>query len=132
MSHKRLLVASTIIACVVFIGFILSVPLTRDIGGVTAQKILVNVPSVTLRDVYKKGIHTITGSLEVSNSCTTATVQASLSGTGSILVEVNSPEDIGICLQVPTRITFTTSIVAPAALPIIATVNGSVATTTDL
>jgi hypothetical protein len=42
------------------------------------------------------------------------------------------PSDSGICLQVPTRISFHTTVSAPANLPISATVNGSLASTTSL
>lgn len=137
MSHRRLWVAATIIALFLIIGFVFSVPHTRDIAetlpkGNAAQ----SVPSVQLRDSFKKGVHTITGSLVAPNACSTVSAQATFlseaSSTSSILVELSLPEDSGICLQVPTKTTFTATVAAPAHLPITATVNGASATTTVL
>ncbi|MDP1690141.1 MAG: hypothetical protein Q8L52_03000 [bacterium] len=136
MSHKRLWVAATIIASVVLVGFVLSVPHTRDIGKTSLpQNEAAQVPSVTLHDSYKKGMHTITGSIETPNACTQVAVQASLqndaSGASSILVVLSMPEDSGVCLQVPMNVDFKVTVNAPANLPITATVNGIMATTTE-
>lgn len=135
MSHKRLLTAGAIIALVVIAGFVISVPHTRDLGIKPAAAEDPIVPPVTLHDYYKKGVHTISGSIEVPNACTPVSVTATLSGsassTQSILIAISSQNDSGICLQVPTRVLFKTMLTAPAALPIRATVNGAVATTTS-
>lgn len=135
MNQKRLLVAAAIIALVIVIGFVLSVPHTREVTRVFEPEPEVVVPSVTIRDVFKKGTHTITGSLMAPNACASITAQASLesdvSGTErSILVALVMLADTGICLEVPTRVTFSTTIAAPAQIPITVSVNGSVATTT--
>ncbi|MDO8521227.1 MAG: hypothetical protein Q7S52_03875 [bacterium] len=135
MTHKRLWVASAIIAAVILVGFVLSVPHTRDVGEVAPpENAAPSVPAVMLRDSFKKGVHTITGSIETPNACTTVTAQASLLGDASnasgIKVVLSMPEDSGVCLQVPTQAVFTVTISAPARLPITATVNGITATTT--
>lgn len=135
MNHKRLLVAAAIIAFVVFGGFVLSVPHTRDVGKIASSaESIASVPAVSLHDSFKKGLHTITGSLIVANACTSVTARATLSGsassTSAILIELSMPEDSGICLQTPTQVNFTTTLAAPAHLPITATVNGEAATTT--
>lgn len=135
MKYSRLWVLTAIIASAILISFALSVPHTRDINNPVQTSVETVVPSVTLHDSFKKGVHTITGSLTVPNACATVTAQASLvnngaSSTDSIVVDLSLPKDFGICLQVPTRITFTTTISAPIGLPIQATVDGVVATTT--
>jgi len=135
MSHKRLWMSASIIAVVIIVGFVLSVPHTSEVPRTDLPETIVPVPTVTLHDSFKKSLHTITGSLMAPNACTTvtasATVIGSASSTQSILVSISMPEDTGVCLQLPTRITFSTTIVAPAQLPLTATVNGSVATTTS-
>lgn len=135
VGHMRLWVAAAVIASLIVAGFLLSVPHTRDIVETAkppASPIL--PPPVTLHDVFKKGVHTITGSVEARNACTTVTAQASLEGASpeaqNIRVALSLESDAGVCLQMPTRINFSTTLVAPAQLSLIATVNGLAATTT--
>ena len=135
MNHKRFWVAAAILALIVIIGFALSVPHTRDTGKV-AESEKAAVPSVSLHDSFKKGVHTITGSFQAPNACSVATADATVSGDASstqkILIDISIPADVGVCLQVPTPINFSVTISAPAHLPISATVNGSEASTTVL
>ncbi len=136
MSQKRLWIAATIIALIIILGFVFSVPRTGDISRAPEESIakVVVVPSVTLHDAFKKGTHTITGSLLAPNACANVAAHASLAGNASstqgILVAITLVTDTNVCLQLPTRINFSTTIVAPAHLPLSAIVNGSVATTT--
>ncbi|MBU6388311.1 hypothetical protein KGQ72_00295 [Patescibacteria group bacterium] len=136
MNQTRLWAAATIIALVVLIGFVLSVPHTRDVPHLASNTETPSIPLVTLHDVFRKGVHTITGSLEAPNACTMVSAESLLqdnaSSTGRILVQISMPPDAGVCLQVPTRATFQTTIAAPVHLPIEATVNGSVASTSVL
>ncbi len=137
MSHKRLLVAATIIACVILAGFALSVPHTRDIVEKTSpQPATTPTPSVALHDAFRRGTHTITGSVEAPTPCTSLSASATTTGTASsttgILVAVLMPADTGICLQQSTVLDFSATVAAPANLPITATVNGITATTTAL
>ncbi len=136
MNHTRLWIAAAIIALIVVLGFVLSVPHTRDVPQEQkAALATVSVPAVTLHDVYKKGVHTITGSVLASDACSSVTADAVLEGeastTESILVRVTLADQPGICLEVPTKETFQTTMVAPANLPIGATVNGQEASTTE-
>lgn len=136
MNHTRLWIAAAIIAFIVIVSFALSVPHTRDVPlTTTLQTESTNTPVVTLHDSFKKGVHTITGSIEAPNACTVLDAEAKLlngaSSTDGILIEISMPEDSGICLQIPTRLNFSTTISAPANIPITATVNGLIATTTD-
>lgn len=137
MSHKRLSVVATIIAGIIIASFVFSVPHTRDIPAeMPDEEAALDVPSVSIRDSFKKGVHTITGSIEAPDACTTVSAQAMLAGDASstegILVEISMPEDPGICLERATLLRFSTTISAPAQLPITATVNGMQATTTVL
>lgn len=129
ISPKRLWIAAAIIALIVIGGFVLSVPHTRDVPAPTIQTVAPSVPPVTMRDSYKKGTHTITGSLLAPDACIAASAQAVLQGQ-SILIQISMPSDTGVCLQIPTRVNFSTTIAAPAQLPLTVTVNGSLATTT--
>lgn len=135
MNQKRLWIAATIIAFVIIIGFVLSVPHTREVTRVFEPEPVATVPSVTIHDVFKKGTHTITGSLMAPNACASVTAYTSLEGDvssaeRSILVALTISTGTGICLELPTRVTFSTTIVAPAQVPILVTVDGSTASTT--
>ncbi len=133
MNHPRLWVAATIIALIVFIGFALSVPHTRDVIEPQSSPVVVQVPPVTLHDAFKKGIHSITGSIAAPNACTTVSAASSITGDASttkgIIVAISMLAGDGICLQLSTPTTFQTTISAPANLPITVTVNGATATT---
>jgi hypothetical protein len=134
--RMRLWVSAAIIAIIVLVTFMLSVPHTRDAQMEKAVVETAPVPAVTIRDVFKKGVHTLSGSLEVPNACTQVQVQATLLGeassTQTIAVALTSDIDTGVCLQVPTKASFQTTLTAPAKLPIEVTVNGEVASTTAL
>lgn len=135
MSHTRLWTSAGIIAVVIVVSFMLSVPHTRDvIHAPSPEAAVANVPIVTLHDAFKKGMHTITGSLITPNACTPVTAVATVVGsnsTQSLLVAITMPEDTGVCLQEPTRTNFSATVSASAKLLIQATVNGLVATTTS-
>lgn len=133
MTHTRLWIAATIIAVIILASFVLSVPRTGDVplpeGGAEATT---TVPVVTLHDAYRKGTHTISGSIEAPNPCTsleaTATLQGTASTSESILVSFSMPKDTGVCVQQAVNLPFSITIAAPDDLPITATVNGVPAT----
>src|SRR6185369_11548792 len=126
-----------IIAVIILGGFILSVPHTRDVqepqgnGSATAP-----TPIVKVHDVYRKGTHTITGTVQAPNPCTTLSTNAALSGdassTQSIALTLTMPEDTGICVQQAVSLSFSATIAAPADTPISASVNGVPATVTKI
>jgi hypothetical protein len=136
MSRRHLWVSAAIIAVIVFIAFALSVPHTRDVLMREQAAATSSVPVVAVHDAYKKGMHTISGSILVPDACIPASASVTLSGdassTQSILIAVTTEDDGGICLQVPTSDTFQMTLAAPANLPIQATVNGVSASTTSL
>lgn len=133
----RITSAALIIAVVIFIGFVISVPHTREVpapedAAPTAASIGPSV--VTLKDTYTKGVHTISGSLLLPNPCTILTSDAELVGTAStteiIVITLTAAVDTGVCLQVPTQATFSATVTAPADLPISVLFNGETASTT--
>ncbi len=134
MKSSRLWLAASIFALVLVISFIISVPHTRDVTEMQSTlDAAASVPVVTLRDSFKNGAHTITGSLEAPNACVTVTAEAYLtgdeSGAESIRLALMFANDTGVCLQIPTRMDFKATVSAPSGLPITATVNGIAATT---
>jgi len=135
MSHKRLLIAATIIAALLAVSFFFSVPHTREVTLESVVSDATPAPVVELRDTFKKGVHTITGSLSAPNACASVSASALLteaSSTQAISVAVSMETDTDVCLQVPTKMNFSTTLTAPARLPLVVSVNGISATTTTL
>lgn len=136
MSQKRLWIAAAIIGAFIIVGFLISVPHTTPDSMSASPFEATPVPSVALRDSYKKGQHTITGSVMASTACAAVTAEATLqevaSSTGRIVVALSLSTDTGVCLQLPTPFGFSVTLAAPAALPISVTVNGVEASTTAL
>lgn len=146
--NMKLTSAGLIIAAIIVLVFVFSVPRARDTEyeesafPTTAD----TIPTVTLRDSYAKGEHTISGFLLLPNPCTALTATAELVGlsvatssagqggtastTGSIVVRITAPADTSVCLQIPTQTKFSASITAPRDLPISVLVNGEAASTT--
>src|SRR3989344_2139458 len=110
--RRRLWVAALIIAVAVIGGFALSVPRAREIpepsGSATAAS---PIPVVTLHDSYAKGVHSITGSLVAPNVCASLTASASVESE-RIVLDLAMPADPQLCLQVPTKLTFSVSVKA--------------------
>lgn len=137
MRHTKLWVLATILATILIASFVISVPRTRDVvlKPVVQEKVAI-IPSMTLHDSFKKGLHTITGTITAPNPCTEVSAKATLDGsassTQSILIAVTMPESTGICLERVAKLPFSVTLTAPARLPIVVTVNGTPATTTDL
>ncbi len=137
MSQKRLWIAAGIIAVLIFVGFVISVPhTTRD----TLEKQSAAAPAVPtvvkIKDTYKKGVHTLVGTVTAPNACHTlvanATHQGDASSTEYIALDLTLADPQGgVCLELPTPLTFSTTVTAPSGLPIHAVVNGEVASTTS-
>jgi hypothetical protein len=136
MIRTRLWGAAGIIALIVIGGFVLSVPHTRDIVETKVAVQATSTPVVVLRDAYKKGVHSLSGSLLAPNACATVSAEASLQGDASssqsILLNITMSDDTGVCLQLPTKVSFDTTIQAPAGIPITSLINGAPATSTPL
>lgn len=133
MIHTRLWIAATIIAVIILASFVLSVPRAGDVPlPEKSEEATTTVPLVTLHDAYRKGTHTISGSVVAPNPCTsldaTATLQGTASTSQSILISFSMPKDTGVCVQQSVNLPFSVTIAAPADLPITATVNGAPAT----
>ena len=137
MRSTRLWVVATIIAVLILASFVFLVPHAReDALEARPSTLEPNIPTFALRDAFRKGLHTITGSIEVPTVCTEVRAEVSLVGATSsaqsIFVAVSVPEDSGICLQRKSTVQFSTTLTAPANLPVKVLVNGVEATTTDI
>ena len=136
MIRSRFATAALILALLLAIGFVLSVPHTRDVPGQKAvgTREAAAPLQVTLRDSFKKGMHTLSGSVMAPNACSSVAAAVSLMGEASssqaIAIALTIPEEVGVCLELPTPLAFSTTLVAPANLPITVTVNGGEASTT--
>jgi hypothetical protein len=133
MMHTRLWIVSAIIAAIILILFVLSVPHTRDIPQpAPLAEATAPAPEVTLRDVFKKGTHTITGSVQAPTPCTTLSAEASLAGdassTSAIVIAITMPKDTGICIQQIADLPFSVTVEAPEGVPVQVSVNGAAAT----
>src|SRR3989344_7409743 len=134
MRHTPLWIVAVIIAFAIIVSFVFSVPHTRDVGEVATQNIATaSIPLVTLRDTFKKGLHTITGSITVPDACTTVSAEAITASStdegDSIHLMLSISEHTGVCLELPTTMLFHASVRASTGLPIIVTVNGVMAST---
>lgn len=136
MSHSRLWVAAAIIALIVIVSFVLSVPHTRDITETSGKSKETPLPTITVQDSYKKGVHTISGSIILPNACAAVGTEAGLMGAESsstphIVLAISTIDEGGICLQLPTTTTFKTSVATTTQkLPMVVMFNGTIATTT--
>ncbi len=137
MNYTRLSILATVIVGIIIAVFLLSAPHTRDVKNTTLSTVkLVSVPSIYIKDAFRKGKHTITGSITMSTPCTSLLATANATGSASttigILLKINMPKDTGICLQQPLKTSFSTTVIAPKSATITITVNGAIATTTPL
>lgn len=133
---SRLSTAATIIALVVIILFVLSVPHAREVPRALKQNAVpAEAPTVTLRDNYKKGVHTLSGEVTAPDACTRVTAMASIVGDAAnprgIMLALTMPASSGVCLTIRTQSAFSAAISAPASLPISVTLNGVSASTTS-
>lgn len=133
MNQKRFWIAAGIIAVIIIGGFVLSVPHTTELKEAALMAPAAAVPQVSLHDAYKKGVHTISGSVTAPDACGQLSAAASLGGAStspSISVALSLSDPSGVCLQVPTPMPFKLTVSAPEDVPIEVTVNGQTASTT--
>jgi hypothetical protein len=125
---------SVFLASIILVaGFVFSIPHANkdnEIGPSVETKSLSILPTIFIHDTYKKGIHSITGSLAIPTPCMKATTEALVlphegSTTPQIIhIEISIPEDAGPCLQLAATSTFSASLSADANVVIEASVNG--------
>lgn len=138
MTHSRLLSAAGIILVGILIVFFLSVPHAQELVSQIerAASSTPTVPVVTLSDRYAKGVHTYSGTFLAPNACTTLTASAVLQGdassTGTVALSLTYPTDTGVCLQLPTKTSFLTTLSAPQSATVTVDVNGVLASTSVL
>ncbi len=129
--------AAAVIAFVLVLAFVLTAPHARDLGGRAASALPAPIPTVAVHDVYKKGTHTLTVQVPLPDACTSVTGQTSVvpaaasSSTDTIQIALDMPADSGICLQLPQTTTLSLTAAAGAHANIVATINGTNASTTS-
>ncbi len=137
MNQTRFWLAAAIIAVVIIIGFIFSVPPhTKDIPQATSSKEATTTQQVALHDVYKKGTHTFSGNIIVPNACTNVTAEATTTGkvasTTQVTLSLTAPINSEICLQIAQKVKFSTTLIAPRAVSVRVFINNTEASTTRL
>lgn len=133
-SNARLALVAVIIAAVVIGGFFLSAPHAREVRVSAVRPAAPSTtPAVSIKDSYKKGVHTLTGSVTAPDACVTVSANATFatsSETQEIDLDLSMPATDGLCLTVATEAPFKTTVSAPAGIPVVVRVNGAPATTT--
>lgn len=120
-----------IIAFAFFVFRITEGPVTPTVSE-PAVTIISDVRNVA--DTYKKGVHTVHGTVTVPTACTeieaNASVDSESSSTPVIRVDLSAESDTGTCLMLPTNKTFSVQATLTGSAPIAVYVNGVLATTT--
>ena len=127
--HVQLAVAAFIVVLVIV--YLLFAFHTQD--GAMPKATGQTVPQVALtqiKSLYAKGSYRVSGAVSVPTPCYTLSSQVS-TATSSIRIDLSSPVDTGVCLQVPTAETFSVSAVGSKGASIQVYLNGKLATTTS-
>jgi hypothetical protein len=140
MRRKRFAIAAGLIACLIlaaFLAVILRVQMVQaPVAPAGPAAAATTTPVVALRDTYRRGVHTLSGALTLPDACivptATSTYTGTASTTGIIALDISYAPDQGVCLELPTQATFSTTVAAPEAAAVVTTVNGVIATTTPL
>jgi hypothetical protein len=134
MTARRTVGISALVVIIVLV-FMFSIPSTRtpDQSISTALEVSKAPPIVEMHTAYKNGTHTMTGSLEVPNPCSTVSAESTLENTypQKILVLLTTLVDEGTCLQEETAMPFSVAQAAPEETPVRVLVNGIEASTTS-
>ena len=105
MNNMRIWSAAAVIALVLLLGFILSVPHAHDGGSRASATAATSTPVVSVHDTFKKGTHTIKISLAAPDACTSVTGQTSVEpASGSVSTsspQASTPDTIVIALDMP-------------------------------
>jgi hypothetical protein len=128
MMHQRIWLLGGSIAFVILASFLFSVPRTTEVAEAPPSSPEVEVPRLTLKDTFRRGVHTLSGSVEAPNACAevaaSATYEESDTENAHILLAATLTLTEGLCLEILTKIPFAATVSAPANTPIVATVNG--------
>lgn len=135
MHRTHLRAASVIIAFTVLLGFIISVPHTRDLPAPPRVSAPSAPPLVSLNDRYAKGVHTLSGTLTAPDACASVAAQALFEGASSsaprITLNLTVPPSEDVCLMRAQPAAFSATVAAPKGTPVTVFVNGEAASTTS-
>lgn len=91
------------------------------------------ITDVSVTDTYtsKSGLHTIKGTATVPNACTPLTATTSMSAASStvIRVDLSAERGTGVCLELPTEVSFSVTSDAPKDDSVEVYANGALAAT---
>jgi hypothetical protein len=130
MHNRRMYILSGGIALALILGFALSAPHLREVKLAATSGGQGTLPAVYLHDSYRKGLHTITGQVQVPDACTGVSASADAAASSSIVVSLTMPASEGTCLMLPATTTFSVSVAAAQGAELRATINGTDASTT--
>lgn len=128
-------VALLCVGIVLLAAYSISVERAREVA-VPAPKVAAEAPPVALdsyADSYRRGTHTVSGSVAVPTPCYVVTAAATTDASSTperIRVDISAPPDTGSCLMLPDTKPFSVTATAPADADISLYVNGALATTT--
>lgn len=134
--NTRLALIALVIVLVLVCGFWLFTPRAPKVPTPAPARAAIaasTTPAVSLTDSYKKGVHTLSGSVMAPDACAQVTATAAFAtstGSQEIDLELSLPATQGVCLEVPTEAAFKTTVAAPSGLPVVVELNGVIATTT--
>ncbi len=131
MTTRRVAGATIIILLVLILGFTLSVPRIQDVAEESETlrtEESVTVPTLTLERSYRRGTHTLTGTLLVDTYCTMVTTEAVVTpedvSPSVITLKLATEEVAGVCLMLAEERSFSVSIEAPEDSMVEVFVNG--------
>jgi hypothetical protein len=136
----RTWIGIAIFVAILLLGFILFSFKLSEGPAATPEPAPTNaeITNIQVKDKITKGVHAISGSATVPTACTTLSANSSViagenaSSTPVIRIDLSAPLDTGMCLELPTAISFTFSIRADPAASIEVYANGAPASTTAL
>ncbi|MBU6321379.1 MAG: hypothetical protein KGI78_01070 [Patescibacteria group bacterium] len=134
-SNARLILVTAIIAAALVGGFFLLTPHAREVRVASPSPAATAsaTPAITFKDAFKKGVHTFSGTVEAPDACASVSAAASVATSTDnprIILDLSMPATEGLCLELPTPVSFSTTFAASSSLPIEVRVNGALATTT--
>lgn len=129
MKSRRLWTAAAILGVLILLLFVLSVPRAQEVRELRELTAETAMPVVAWSHTYLKGTYTVTGTVTVPDACAGVAAVARHEGDpenpSAVIVALTMPADIGVCLEIPTKVSFSVAIAGPPDLPITVTVNGA-------
>lgn len=138
MTTRRVTGSALIILLVLFLGFTLSVPRTKDIveeGDALQTQESHPQPTLSLERSYRRGTHTLTGTLLVDTRCTKLTTEVEVTPEGivppTITLRLATEDTAGVCLMLSEERAFSITADAPEDATVLVFVNDKLVPTPE-